>query len=66
MDTNIVTAKVLSLWKYLVKHRAKIAAGMTAAAFLTLMYRNARQLETFMAEHNLTDEYNHWLTGGEE
>jgi len=63
MDYDNVKAKVLSLWKFLVKHRAKLAAGMTASAFLILMYRNARQLETFMADHNLTDEYNRWLTG---
>jgi hypothetical protein len=65
MNTDLAKAKIVSLWSYLVKHRAKIAAGVTAAAFLTLMFRNARQIESFMADHNLTDEYNNWLTGEE-
>lgn len=56
--------KLDSLGAFLVKHRAFVASGLTATAFLILMYRNARQLETFMKDHNLLDEYTEWLTDG--
>ena len=56
--------KLESVVKFISKHRALIAAGLTATAFLTLMYRNARQLEGFMKDHDLLDEYNEWLTEG--
>lgn len=49
---------------FISNHRALVASGLTATAFLVLMYRNARQLEGFMKEHNLLDEYNNWLTEG--
>ena len=52
--------------KFLNAHRAKIAAGITATVFLTLMARNARELEKFMKEHDLLDEYNAWLIGADE
>lgn len=54
--------KLESLGKFLVKHRGKIICGMTASAFLLLMYRNARQLDEFMKDHNLLEEYHQWLT----
>lgn len=54
--------KIANLKAFVVKHRAKLAVGMTVTAFLLLMARNAKQLDVFMAEHNLTAEYNEWLT----
>jgi hypothetical protein len=54
--------KIESLWKYIVLHRGAVIGGLTASAFLLLMYRNARQLETFMKDHGLLDEYHKWLT----
>ena len=56
------TTKLASLKLFIIKHRAKLAVGMTVTTFLLLMARNARQLETFMAEHNLLEEYHAWLT----
>lgn len=40
-----------------VDHRAKIAAVTTAAAFVALMARNAKTLNAFLDEHDLTDKY---------
>ena len=53
--------KIESVKKFVSNHKVLIASGLTATAFLVLMYRNARQLETFMADHNLLDEYKNWL-----
>jgi hypothetical protein len=53
-----------SVTKFLKKHRALIAAGMTATAFLLLMYRNARLLEEFLKDNNVWNEYQEWLTEG--
>lgn len=50
-----------SVAKFISKHRVLIAIGMTTTAFLLLMRRNAKEIETFMAEHNLSDEYARWL-----
>lgn len=56
-----MSEKLESIVKFLHHHRAKFAVGVTASAFLLLMYRNARELEKFMKDHNLMDEYNKWL-----
>lgn len=39
------------------RNRGKYAAATTAAAFLALMNRNAKELNAFLAEHDLLDEY---------
>jgi len=54
--------KIQSLWKIVVANRGKIIFGMTASAFLLLMYKNARNLEVFMKDHGLLEEYHQWLT----
>jgi hypothetical protein len=57
MERNIKSMKA-----FVDKHRGKLAAGITATAFLLLLHRNAKQLEIFMADHNLLTEYHEWLT----
>lgn len=57
MKKSLASAK-----KFISNHRVLIASGLTAAAFLALMWRNAREIESFMAEHNLLEEYQNWLT----
>ena len=49
--------KINSVKTHVVTHRAKYAAATTAAAFVTLMHRNAKVLNEFLEEHNLLDEY---------
>lgn len=58
-----MSEKIELLRKFLSTHRAVLAAGITATALMALMYKNAREIEKFMKEHELTDEYNKWLTG---
>jgi len=53
-----------SVKKFISNHPALVASGLTATAFLILMYRNARELEGFMHKYGLTDEYKNWLTEG--
>ena len=49
--------KIEYLKKFIVKHRAKLAAGVTAAAFILLIQRNRKVLDEFLKEHDLYDEY---------
>lgn len=60
MKKNLVAVQ-----QFISKHRALIASGLTATAFLVLMAKNARELEKFMSEHNLLEEYKAWLTPAE-
>jgi hypothetical protein len=53
-----------SVREFVSNHRALVASGLTATAFLVLMYTNARKLEGFMSDHGLLEEYNNWLTEG--
>lgn len=58
--------KVESLLKFLYHHRAKLTAVVVTTAFVALMVRNERMRQEFMAEHNLTKEYNEWLSPTED
>jgi len=49
--------KIAFLVKFVQKHKVAIAVGMTATAFVLIIMRNQKQLNAFLAEHNLTDEY---------
>lgn len=49
--------KLALLKKFVADHRVAIAVGMTATAFVLLMMRNAKELNAFLEEHNLTDKY---------
>ena len=55
-----------SIKKFIAAHPVLITAGITVGAFLLLMKRNAGQLDNFLAERGLTEEYNKWLTDIEE
>lgn len=57
----LMSEKLEALWNILKNHRGKIAIGLTATAFILLMRRNAKEIESFMAEHGLTEEYHQWL-----
>lgn len=50
-------AKIEFLVNAIKKHRVAVAVGLTATAFVLLMLRNAKQLNAFLEEHGLTDEY---------
>lgn len=39
------------------KHKVAISVGLTAAAFILLIMRNQKQLNSFLEEHNLLDAY---------
>lgn len=60
MRKSIVAAQ-----KFISNHRVLLASGLTAAAFLALMWKNAREVESFMDKHGLKDEYLNWLTDSE-
>ena len=49
--------KIENLKQFVIKHRAKLAVGVTVAAFILLIQRNRRVLDEFLKEHDLYDEY---------
>jgi hypothetical protein len=49
--------KLAFLKKFVSDHKVAIAVGVTSAVFIALMLRNARVLNAFLDEHNLTDVY---------
>lgn len=49
--------KINSVKTHVVNNRAKYAAATTAVAFLALIHHNAKALNEFLEEHNLTDAY---------
>jgi hypothetical protein len=53
---NIKT-RFVRIGNFIYTHRAKLAAGATAAAFIWLMVKNAQQWNEFLREHNLYDTY---------
>lgn len=52
-----VKKKVAYLVKFVQKHKVAVAVGMTATAFVLLIMRNQKQLNEFLKEHNLFDEF---------
>ena len=50
-------SKIESVKTTVVRHRAKIAVVATAATAVYVMHRNAKVLNEFLEEHNLTDAY---------
>lgn len=52
-----MNAKIAFLKKFVKDHKVAITAGLTASAFLLLMYRNAKVLNAFLEEHGLTEAY---------
>jgi hypothetical protein len=51
-----------SIKRFIAAHPVLITAGITVGVFLLLMKRNAGQLDNFLAERGLTEEYQKWLT----
>ena len=49
--------KIAFLVKFVQKHKVAIAVGMTATAFVLMMMSQTKQLNAFLKEHNLFDEY---------
>jgi hypothetical protein len=49
--------KIAFLVNFVQRHKVVIAVGMTATAFVLLIMRNQKQLNEFLKEHNLLDEY---------
>jgi hypothetical protein len=58
----LMNKKLAAVREFISAHRVLITAGLTATAFLVLMRSNAKQIEGFMEEHGLKDEYLAWLT----
>lgn len=49
--------KIAFLKKFIKDHRVAIAVGLTATAFILLIMRNQRELNAFLEQHNLLDEF---------
>ena len=49
--------KLTSVKNHVKTNRAKYAAGATATALIALQMRNAKELNEFLAKHDLLDEY---------
>ena len=52
-----MSTKIAFLVNFVKKHRVAIAVGVTATAFILLIMRNQSELNKFLEEHGLTDEY---------
>lgn len=50
-------AKLAFLKNFIKTHRVAITAGVTATAFILLIMRNQKDLNKFLEEHNLTEEF---------
>lgn len=49
--------KIAYLANFVQKHKVALAVGMTASAFVLLIMRNQKQLNEFLKEHDLLDEF---------
>lgn len=52
-----VKFRLASIGNFIYTHRAKLAAGATAAAFIWLMAHRAKEWNEFLHKHNLYDTY---------
>jgi len=52
-----MSQKISFLVNFVKKHRVAISVGLTATAFILLIMRNQSELNKFLDEHNLTDQY---------
>lgn len=49
--------KLAFLVNFVQSHKVAFAVGLTATAFILLIMRNQRELNEFLKEHNLLDEF---------
>ena len=49
--------KIAFLTSFVRKHRVAISVGVTSTVFVALIMRNQAQLNAFLKEHNLLDEF---------
>ena len=49
--------RIAFLVNFVRTHRVAFAVGLTATAFILLIMRNQRELNEFLKEHNLFDEF---------
>jgi hypothetical protein len=52
-----VKIRFVRIGNFIYTHRAKLAAGATATAFIWLMVWRAREWDAFLRKHNLYDTY---------
>lgn len=55
-----------SIKKFIAAHPVLITTCITTTVFLVLAKHRANQLDNFMAEHGLTEEYHNWLSAVDE
>ena len=52
-----MSKKMEFLKKFVTDHKVALAIGVTATAFILLIMRNQRELNKFLEEHNLLEEF---------
>jgi hypothetical protein len=52
-----MTKKLEFLKKFVSDHRVALSIGVTATAFVLLIMRNQKELNKFLEDHNLLEEY---------
>lgn len=57
LRSTTMKKKIAFLVNFVQSHKVAFAVGLTATAFILLIMRNQRELNEFLKEHNLLEEF---------